>query len=198
MDKKKVFAISCLILVCTFFLGLAYYLEISSDVEMKSEPEETAIEVKPPVWRIVGSGESVPDPGSGDNTGICGFWVFETGSTYTAELNTSDTGYIDGGYGVNATDLENIPHTDEPNSDLALIVWARFNTSDASGDVNNTKCNMTWTGNITGTTAPDHIYHWTNGSFLHVNFVWDNANSGFTLQRSEQIEIQNIIIKSLS
>ncbi|GAJ14820.1 unnamed protein product, partial [marine sediment metagenome] len=44
-------------------------------------------------WTVLGA-QIVDDPEVGDNSGICGFYVFETGSTYTANLTSGDGGYM--------------------------------------------------------------------------------------------------------
>lgn len=142
-------------------------------------------------WTVLGA-QAVDDPAAGENSGICGFYVFETGSTYTANLTSGTTGYIDGGSAINATNLDVI-HT----IGLDLIVWARFNITDSGLSLAFILCNMTWIGNITGSTAPDHIYMTgDNASMMWVNFVWDNANAGYTVKRNQKnIAIDDIIIK---
>lgn len=188
----------------TFALSMAAVLMASAAVVVLAFPDisfkvgDTTISIKKSdkPWTVVGSGENVPDPDVGTNSGICGFWVFETGSTYTGELTAADAGYIDGGSGVNATELTNVPHSDEANSDFDLIVWVRYNNTDAGGDVSNTLCNITWDGNITSSTAPDHTYSWVDGDWLMVNFVWDNSNSGYTIERGETVEAYDMIPKA--
>ena len=145
----------------------------------------------PRQWTVLGA-QAVDDPAVGTNSGICGFYVFVTGSTYTSNLTNADAGYIAGGSAINATNLD-VNHTIGQD----LIVWARFNNTDSGLDVDFTRCNLTWTGNITGTTAPDHIYvTGDNASMMWVNFVWDNANAGYTVNRGQTgIAINDIIIK---
>lgn len=142
-------------------------------------------------WTVLGA-QIVDDPDVGDNSGICGFYVFETGSTYTANLTSGDAGYIAGGSAINATNLD-VNHTIGQD----LIIWARFNNTDSGLDVQFTRCNMTWTGNITGSTAPDHTYVTaTTASFVFVNFVWDNSDAGYTINRGQTgVAIDDIIIK---
>ena len=142
-------------------------------------------------WVVLGA-QTVDDPALGTNSGICGFYVFETGSTYTANLTNADAGYVAGDSAINATNLD-INHTIGQD----LIVWARFNNTDSGLDVQFTRCNMTWTGNITGTTGPDHtVVTATNATLIWVNFVWDNANAGYTVNRGQSgIAIDDIIIK---
>ncbi len=142
-------------------------------------------------WTVLGA-QAVDDPDLGDNSGICGFYVFETGSTYTANLTNADAGYVAGGSAINATNLD-VNHTIGQD----LILWARFNNTDSGLDVQFARGNITWVGNITGSTAPDHTYVTaTTGSFIFVNFVWDNANAGYTVNRNQQgIAIDDIQIK---
>jgi len=142
-------------------------------------------------WTVLGA-QTVDDPAAGTNSGICGFYVFETGSTYTANLTSGDAGYVGGGSAINATDID-VNHT----IGLDLIVWARFNNTDSGLDVQFVRCNLTWTGNITSTTAPDHTYVISaEGDFLWVNFVWDNSDAGYTINRGQTgVAIDDIIIK---
>ena len=142
-------------------------------------------------WTALGA-QIVDDPAVGDNSGICGFYVFETGSTYTANLTSGTGGYIAGGAAINATNLD-IKHSTASD----LIVWARFNDTDSGLDVQFTRCNITWIGNITSSTAPDHTYVTaTTGSFIFVNYVWDNSDSGYTIKRNQKdIPIDDITIK---
>jgi len=133
----------------------------------------------------------VDDPTLGDNSGICGFYVFDTGSTYTSNLTSGTGGYLAGGSAINATNLD-IPHSTASD----LILWARFNDTDSGLDVQFVRGNLTWVGNITGSTAPDHIHVIGTGAFLWVNFVWDNSNAGYTINRNQKdIPIDDIIIK---
>ena len=141
-------------------------------------------------WTVLGA-QIVDDPDVGDNSGICGFYVFETGSTYTSNLTSGTAGYVAGGSAINATNLD-IKHTVAQD----LIVWARFNDTDSGLSVEFVDCNLTWTGNITGVTAPDHTYVIATGGFLWVNFVWDNSNAGYTIVRNQKsIRIDGITIK---
>lgn len=142
-------------------------------------------------WTVLATNESVPDPAAGENSGICGFYVFVKGSTYTSNL-TEGGGYFAGGTQVNATNLD-IPHSTK----FDLIVWARFNDTDSGLDIQFTRCNMTWTTNISSSDAPDHI-HITgqNATMMWVNFVWDNSDVGFEINRNQKdIAIDDIIIK---
>ena len=121
-------------------------------------------------WTVLGTGESVPDPATGTNSGICGFYVFVAGSSYVANLTSVTTGYVSGGAQVNCTNL-NMNHTIMQD----LIVWARFNVTDSGLDVSFTRCNMTWAGNITGSTAPDQTHvTGTGATFIWVNYVWED------------------------
>lgn len=142
-------------------------------------------------WTVLGA-QTVDDATSGANSGICGFYVFETGSTYTSNLTSGDGGYYAGGEAINATNLD-MPHS----TACDLILWARFNNTDTGLEVQYARGNMTWIGNITGTTEPDHTYVIsTNATFMFVNFVWDNADAGYTIQRNQKdIAIDDIIIK---
>jgi hypothetical protein len=141
-------------------------------------------------WTVLGA-QIVDDPTSGTNSGICGFYVFETGSTYTSNLTSGTDGYVAGGSAINATNLD-INHTIGQD----LIVWARFNDTDSGLDIQFAECNMTWVGNITADQAPDHIYVTGTGDFMFVNFVWDNANAGYTITRNQKnIAIDDIVIK---
>lgn len=142
-------------------------------------------------WTVLGA-QIVDDAEAGTNSGICGFYVFETGSTYTSNLTSGDGGYVSGGAAINATEI-NFRHTVGQD----LIVWARFNNTDSGLDVQFTRCNMTWTGNITSTTAPDHTHVTYSGpDFIFVNFVWDNSDAGYTCERDQKdIPIDDIIIK---
>ena len=142
-------------------------------------------------WTVLGA-QIVDDSEAGNNSGICGFYVFETGSTYTSNLTNGTAGYVAGGAAINATNLD-INHTIGQD----LIVWARFNVTDSGLDVQFTRCNMTWIGNISSSGAPNHTYvTGTNATFMFVNYVWDNNNVGFTINRNQQnIAIDDIIIK---
>lgn len=141
-------------------------------------------------WTALGA-QVVDDPTLGDNSGICGFYVFETGSTYTSNLTDATEGYVAGGQAINATNLD-IKHTVGQD----LIVWARFNDTDSGLDVQFTRCNMTWIGNITSDEAPDHTYvTGTNATMMWVNFVWDNSDAGYIINRNQKdIPIDDIII----
>ena len=141
-------------------------------------------------WTALGA-QVVDDPDVGDNSGICGFYVFDTGSTYTANLTSGDGGYMAGGSAINATNLD-IEHSHA----FDLIVWARFNDTDSGLDVQFTRCNITWTGNITGSTAPDHTYvTYSGANFIFVNYVWDNAAAGYEINRNQKdVPIDDIII----
>ena len=141
-------------------------------------------------WTVLGA-QIVDDPAVGDNSGICGFYVFTTGSTYTSNLTSGTEGYQAGGSAINSTNLD-IPHS----TALDLVVWVRYNDTDSGLDIQYAICNITWVGNITGTTAPDHIHVIATGSFLWVNFVWSNSDAGYTIARNQKnIPIDNIIIK---
>ena len=141
-------------------------------------------------WTVLGA-QSVDDPAAGANSGICGFYIFDTGSTYTANLTAGTGGYLSGGSANNATNLD-VPH----GVAFDMIVWARFNNTDSGLDVQYTRCNVTWVGNITGSTAPDHTHVTaTTASFIYVNYVWDNANAGYTVNRNQKnVAIDDIII----
>ena len=141
-------------------------------------------------WTVLGA-QIVDDPEVGDNSGICGFYVFETGSTYTSNLTSGTGGYLAGGSAINATNLD-IPHSTATD----MILWARFNDTDSGLDIQFARGNLSWVGNITSTTAPDHIYvtH-TSATFMYVNFVWDNSNAGYEIARNQKdIPIDDIII----
>jgi len=142
-------------------------------------------------WTVLGA-QVVDDPAAGTNSGVCGVYVFVTGSTYSANLTSGTTGFIAGNEAINATNLD-VNHT----IGMDLILWGRFNTTDSDLDVQFARGNMTWTGNITGSTAPDHTYvTGTNATMMWVNFVWDNANAGYTVNRGQTgIAIDDIIIK---
>jgi len=142
-------------------------------------------------WTALGA-QVVDDPATGENSGICGFYIFDTGSTYTSNLTSETEGYVSGGIGINATTID-MKHTVGQD----LIVWARFNNTDSGLDIKFARCNLTWTGNITSTEAPDHTYvtH-TSSNFMWVNFVWDNSDAGYTIERDEKnIDISNINIR---
>ena len=138
-------------------------------------------------WTALGA-QIVDDPAAGDNSGICGFYVFDADSTYTSNLTSGTGGYVSGGSAINATEID-FKHTVMQD----LIVWARFNNTDSGLDVQFTRCNITWTGNITGTTAPDQTHvTGTSGSFIWVNYVWED----YTCTRNQKdIPIDDIIIK---
>ena len=139
-------------------------------------------------WTALGA-QIVDDPALGDNSGICGFYVFETGSTYTANLTDATEGYVAGGQAINATNLD-IKHSTASD----LIVWARFNKTDSGLDLEFVDCNLTWIGNITGVTEPDHVYKTgENATMMWVNFVWDNSDAGYTIARNQKnIQIDGI------
>ena len=151
----------------------------------------TIMTYDPRQWTVLGA-QVVDDPAVGINSGICGFYVFETGSTYTSNLTSGTAGYIAGDSAINATNLD-VNHT----IGMDLILWGRFNNTDSGLDVQFARGNITWVGNITGSTAPDHTYvTGTNASMMWVNFVWDNANAGYTVNRNQKnIAIDDIIIK---
>jgi hypothetical protein len=196
MKSKKTFESKTFSLIIATVLVVATATIVLSIPEVRIRFGETEIDISPrrTDWTVMA--DNVPDPEAGTNSGICGFWVFETGSTYTAELTDQIAGYIDGGIGVNGTNLNNIPHEDEADSDFDLIVWVRFNATDAGGEVSNTKTNVTWAGNISSSTPPDAVHTWTADGFLHVNFVWNNGGSGFTLKRGQSVEIEDIIAQA--
>jgi len=137
-------------------------------------------------WTVLGS-QIVDDPTLGTNSGICGFYVFVANSTYTANLTSGTGGYVSGGSAINATNID-FMHTVMQD----LIVWARINNTDCGLDVQFTRCNITWAGNITGTTAPDQTHvTGTSGSFIFVNYVWED----YTCTRNQKnIPIDDIII----
>jgi len=136
-------------------------------------------------WTVLGA-QAVDDPTTGANSGICGFYVFDAGSTYTANLTAGTGGYVSGGIGVNATTID-MKHTVLQD----LIVWARFNVTDSGLDVQFTRCNVTWVGNITGSTAPDQTHVTGTGTLMYVNYVWED----FTINRNQKnIAIDDIII----
>lgn len=139
-------------------------------------------------WTVLGA-QIVDDPDVGDNSGICGFYIFETGSTYAANLTNATDGYLAGGSAINATNLD-FPHS----TNVDLILWARFNNTDSGLDVQFVRGNLTWIGNITGSTAPDHTYVTnTSAAFIFVNFVWDNSDAGYTIERNQKnIAIDNM------
>lgn len=142
-------------------------------------------------WTVLGA-QIVDNPAAGTNSGICGFYVFLTGSTYTSNLTSGTGGYYSGGSAINATEID-FPHS----TACDLIVWARINNTDSGLDVSFTSCNITWTGNITSSTAPDHTYVTaTSATFIFVNYVWDNSNAGYTATRNEKdMEIEDITLK---
>ena len=141
-------------------------------------------------WTVLGA-QIVDDPAVGTNSGICGFYVFETGSTYTSNLTSGTAGYLGGGSAINATDIDT-PHS----TAFDLIVWARFNDTDSDLEVSYTRCNITWTGNILSTDPPDHTYVIATGGFLWVNYVWDESAVGYTITRNQKnVAIDDIIIK---
>ena len=142
-------------------------------------------------WTAIGA-QIVDDPTTGANSGICGFYVFDAGSTYTANLTSGTGGYIAGDAAINATELD-VAHS----TAFDIVVWARFNDTDSGLDVQFTRCNITWTGNVTGTTAPDATYvTGTSGSFIWVNYVWTNSAAGYEINRNQKdIPIDDIIIK---
>jgi len=141
-------------------------------------------------WTVLGA-QIVDDPTLGDNSGICGFYIFETGSTYTSNLTSGTGGYLAGGSAINATNLD-MPHSTATD----LILWARFNDTDSGLDIQFARGNLSWVGNITADQAPDHIYVTaTSAKFMYVNFVWDNSNAGYTINRNQKdIPIDNINI----
>jgi len=140
-------------------------------------------------WTVLGA-QIVDDPTLGDNSGICGFYVFVTGSTYTANLTSGTEGYVAGGSAINSTNLD-IKHSVAQD----LILWARFNDTDSGLDIQFARGNLTWIGNITSDEAPDHTYVIATGGFLWVNFVWDNAAAGYTITRNQKnIAIDDIKI----
>jgi len=141
-------------------------------------------------WTVIGS-QTVDDPDLGENSGICGFYVFDTGSTYTSNLTSGTSGYQAGGTAINATELD-IPY----DTAVDLILWGRFNNTDSSLDVQFTIANTTWVGNITGSTPPDHTYVTaTSATFIWVNFVWDNSDAGYTVNMNQKdIPIDNLNI----
>ena len=141
-------------------------------------------------WTALGA-QIVDDPAVGDNSGICGFYIFDTGSTYTSNLTSGTGGYHAGGSAINATNLD-MPHS----VPVDLIVWARFNDTDSGLDIQFARCNLTWVGNITSTTAPDHIHvTGTSSEMMWANFVWDNSNAGYEIARNQKdIPIDNINI----
>jgi len=159
--------------------------QTQSEIKTQTIPEERT------QWVILGD-QIVDDPTTGTNSGICGFYVFETGSTYTSNLTSGTSGYVSGGSAINSTDL-NIKHTVMQD----LIVWARFNDTDSGLDVSFTRCNLSWTGNITSTTAPDHtIVTYSGDDMIYVNYVWDNSDTGYTSTRNQKkIPIDDIIIR---
>jgi len=138
-------------------------------------------------WTVLGA-QVVDDPTLGTNSGICGFYVFDADSTYTANLTSGTGGYYSGGSAINATNLD-MQYTVMQD----LVVWARFNVTDSGLDVSYTRCNMTWTGNITGSTAPDQTHvTGTGATFIWVNYVWED----YTCTRGQTgIAIDDIIIK---
>jgi len=138
-------------------------------------------------WTVLGA-QVVDDPAAGANSGICGFYVFEADSTYTANLTSGTGGYVSGGAAINATEID-FRHTVMQD----LIVWARYNTTDSGLDVQFARCNMTWVGNITADQAPDQTHvTGTNATMMWVNFVWED----YTCTRNQKnIAIDDIIIK---
>jgi len=140
-------------------------------------------------WTVLGA-QVVDDPAAGVNSGICGFYIFDTGSTYTSNLTSGTGGYIAGDEAIYATNLD-IDHS----TAFDIIVWARFNDTDSGLDVQFTRCNITWVGNVTGTTAPDATYVTGTGSLMYVNYVWTNSAAGYEIARNQKnIAIDDIII----
>ena len=187
-NKTKIGAIAVVVfaigIICSILMIPLSEQQIQSEIITKTIPEERK------QW-VVLEAQIVDDPTTGTNSGICGFYVFETGSTYTSNLTSGTSGYVAGGSAINATNLD-IKHTVGQD----LIVWARFNDTDSGLDVDFTRCNLTWTGNITGTTAPDHtIVTYSGANFIYVNYVWDNSNAGYTINRNQKdIPIDDIIL----
>jgi len=142
-------------------------------------------------WTAIGA-QAVDDPATGTNSGICGVYIFVTGSTYTSNLTGATGGYLGGDPANNATTIDT-PH----DQNFDIIVWARFNTTDTDLDIQFAECNLTWTGNITATEPPDHIHKTGfNGTMMWVNFVWDNSDVGYDIIRNQKnIDISNINIK---
>ena len=183
-NKTKIKTLAVVMFAVGIILSLVIY-SIPTDIEIST------MEMREGQWTVL-EAQIVDDPTTGTNSGICGFYVFETGSTYTSNLTSGTGGYIAGDSAINATNLD-VDHT----IGMDLIVWARFNDTDSGLDVDFTRCNLTWTGNITGTTAPDHTHViYTGANFIYVNYVWDNSNAGYTINRNQQnIPIDDIIIK---
>jgi len=173
--------------VIVFSLGLILSASVMMMINMPIDVEIDTMEMREGQWTVL-EAQVVDDPTAGANSGICGFYVFLADSTYTANLTSGTGGYVAGGSAINATNLD-IEHTVMQD----LIVWARFNDTDSGLDVSFTRCNLTWTGNITGTTAPDQtqvIY--TGANFIYVNYVWED----YTCNRNQKdIAIDDIIIK---
>lgn len=138
-------------------------------------------------WTVLGA-QTVDDAALGENSGICGFYVFLADSTYTSNLTGADPGYVSGGAAINATEID-FRHTVMQD----LIVWTRFNTTDSGLDVQFARCNMTWTGNISAVDAPDQTHvTGTNATMMWVNFVWED----YTCARNQKdIAIDDIQIK---
>ena len=140
-------------------------------------------------WTVLGTGESVPNPATGTNSGICGFYVFNAGSTYADNLTAGTGGYYSGSNANNATNLD-FQHT--VNQDL--IVFARINNTDCGLDISYTRCNMTCAAiGIGSSDAPDQTVEIaSNASFIWVNFVWEDV----TCTRGQTgIQISDIILK---
>ena len=136
-------------------------------------------------WTVLGA-QIVDDPTAGVNSGICGVYIFAADSVYTSNVTSGTAGYMAGGIAINATNLD-IAHS----TTFDLVVWARFDDTDSGLDVQFTRCNVTWVGNITGSTAPDQTHVTGTGSLMYVNYVWED----FTIARNQKnIAIDDIII----
>lgn len=143
-------------------------------------------------WSALGA-EAVSDPDTGENSGICGVWIFELGhgNELTANVTAANASYIAGGEAINATALD-IPHS----TNFVIIIWIRGNTTDCNKEIDYLECNLTWSGTITGSTAPDYTYQITNASsFLFAHFVWTNSDAGYSLTRDQTVELADIIAK---
>jgi len=145
-------------------------------------------------WTAVATGENVTDPTTGDNSGICAFWIFTHGHGNSLDVNLSDKkpGYIAGGNATKGDTLD-IPHS----TAFDVIVWVRGNSTDCNKQTDYLRCNMTaatWSYTLEEADSETQIDN--SSTFLWAHYVWDNDGSGYTLTRDQTLSISAIVLEA--
>ncbi len=131
------------------------------------------------------------DPGTGASGFLEVFIVDHDSGPYTSNISEGDANVI--GYANSDSFSIDIPHS----TAFDIVVWTRANTSDANDGSWNTsliRCNMTATDlGITTLTSMSEEQIGTNSTYIWVNYYLDNGGSGYTINRDETANIDEIL-----